>query len=298
MLFAISCSRPFPNDSLAGVFNNEERRREREIKAGRDKTESLEERVKSLMREQVCICEPSKGIQQKSWNKRELICAELGLGKRPNNPDSVSLIKRTETGGIMPVMSNPLNDGGGALESFQRKIRRTDDPSTKDRDVALRKRIEESAQEAEGSEAKIEKGHEKFKEAAKILLSNEEMLDYVVKYKRLVPDLRSHLAVLETHIRSLVTYLDEFLSIIPKGVERTDKFLVGMRYNDETRVFAQTNRSQEDIRELVEDATMSEETCNQMYQKAFANELTRLIECLNKSHQGVIVSPEVINIAK
>lgn len=42
-------------DSSVGVFNNEERRLEREIKAGRNKTESLEERIKSLMHEQSMV---------------------------------------------------------------------------------------------------------------------------------------------------------------------------------------------------------------------------------------------------
>lgn len=69
------------------------------------------------------------------------------------------------------------------LEAIQRKIRRTDDPATREREVELRRRIEELSREIEGGEAKIEKEQERFEEAEKVLLSNEQMLEYVVSAK-------------------------------------------------------------------------------------------------------------------
>ncbi|KAI1124184.1 hypothetical protein F5Y10DRAFT_285387 [Nemania abortiva] len=433
-----------------GVFNNEERRLEREISAGRNKKESLEERIKSLMREQ-SMMENDLTSQRKL--RREIIGQRTHLrtvegdtteeldraranlrraelteedeqsrfkvadqedrDRRDNASVFSKLFRSSYAQATSEHKQRALKRGvqhqtnldnqlavrskirslEQELEAVQRKIRRTDDPSTKEREVELRKRIEELTREVEGGETKLKKEREIFEEAEKILLNNEEMLDYVIQYKRLVPDLCSHLASLETHIRLVMTSLDEFLSVIPTGVERADKFLTGMGYNDETGVFAQINWSQEDIRELVEDATLArltfgiihhmasrwEETCNQLYQKALANvapmgsistaaaqpavfvdfqsrssdsfsqvsassssgmatllanaydsvhidglskderrqflwegqsrtitamksasdtERVRLIECLNKSYQDVMVSPEVVNVAK
>ncbi|KAI0116297.1 hypothetical protein GGR51DRAFT_555319 [Nemania sp. FL0031] len=435
-----------------GVFNNEERRLEREIKAGRNKTESLEQRIKSLMREQSMIendltsqrklrkeilgqrthlrtveGDTTEELDKERANLRRAELAEADEQSRFSVADQEDRDRRDKASvfsklfassyaratseheqralkrGVQHqknldnqlIVRSKIRSLEQELEAVQRKIRRTDDPSTKEREVELRRRIEELVHEIEGGEARIEREREIFEEAEKVLLNNEEMLDYVVQYKRLVPDLCSHLASLETHIRLVITSLDEFLNVITTGVERVDKFLAGMGYNDETEVFAQTNRSQEDVRELVEDATMArltfgiihhmasrwEETCNQMYQKALANvapmgsisttaaqpgvfvdfqsrssdsfsqvsggssngmttllsganaydtvhidglskderrqflwegqsrtiaamknasdtERVRLIECLNKSYQDVMVSPEVVNVAK
>ncbi|KAI1117662.1 hypothetical protein F5Y14DRAFT_447605 [Nemania sp. NC0429] len=430
-----------------GVFNNEERRLEREIKAGRDKTESLEERIKSLMLEQSMVQNDLSGqkhlrreiLGQRSHlqnvqgdtteelekEKANLRRAELteadeqsrfkvadqeDRDRRDNasmfsklfgssyaqatNEHKQRALKRTSQHqknlDHHLAMKSKVRSLEQELEAIQRKIRRTDDPATREREVELRRRIEELSREFEVSEAKVEKERERFEEAEKVLLSNEQMLEYVTRYKGLVPDLCSHLASLETYIKLVMTSLDDFLSIITKGLERTDKFLTGMGYDDETGAFVHTARSQEDIRELVEDATMArltfgiihhmasrwEETCNQMYQKALVNvapmgsissaaaapqvfadyqsqssasisrgsatssngistllasaydivhidglskderrqflwegqnrtvaamksasdtERVRLIECLNKSYQDVMVSPEVVN---
>ncbi|KAI0551575.1 hypothetical protein F4679DRAFT_582410 [Xylaria curta] len=432
-----------------GVFNNEERRLEREIRAGRNKTESLEERIQSLTREQSIIAndlssqrnlrreilgqrthlrnvqgDTTEELDKERANLRRSELTEADEQSRFNMADQEDRDRRDNASmfsklfgssyaqatnehkqrslqrGIQHqknldhqlVVKSKIRSLEQELEAVQRKIRRTDDPSTKEREVELRKRIEELAQEIKGAEDKIEKEREKFDEAEKILLNNEQMLEYVIQYKRLVPDLCSHLASLETHVKLVMTSLDEFLSIIPKGMERTDKFLMGMGYNDETGAFSQTTRSQEDIR-AIEDATMArltfgivhhmasrwEETCTQIYQKALVNvapmgsispaaaapgvfvdyqsrssdslsqvsarssngmagllasaydtvhidglsrderrqflwegqsrtvaamktasdtERTRLIECLNKSYQDVMVSPEVVNVAK
>ncbi|KAI1188727.1 hypothetical protein F5B17DRAFT_256743 [Nemania serpens] len=325
-----------------GVFNNEERRLEREIKAGRNKTESLEERIKSLMHEQSMVKndlssqknlrreilgqrshlqnvqgDTTEELEKEKANLRRAELTEADeqsrfkVADREDNDrrDNASMFSKLFGSSYAQAtnehkqralrrtaqhqrnldhqvsMKSKIRSLEQELEAVQRKIRRTDDPATREREAELRRRIDELAREIEGTEAKIEKEQEKFEEAEKVLLNNEQMLEYVIRYRGLVPDLCSHLASLETYIKLVMTSLDEFLSIITKGLERTDKFLTGMGYNDETGAFAQTNRSQEDIRELVEDATMArltfgiihhmasrwEETCNQMYQKALVN---------------------------
>ncbi|KAI0199992.1 hypothetical protein F4808DRAFT_431059 [Astrocystis sublimbata] len=325
-----------------GVFNDEELRLEREIRLGHNKTESLDERIKSLMREQSMASndlssqrklrreilgqrvhlqnvqgDTAEELDKERANQRQAelreadeqsrfsIAAQEDRDRRDNSSvfkklfsssyaeASNSHTQRTQNRSLQHqknlddqlVGKSKIRALEQELEAVQRKIRRTDDPATKEREVELRKRIDELSLEVAGGETKIEKEQEKFDEANQVLLNNQQMLDYVVQYKNIVPDLCSHLASLETYISLVMTSLDEFLNAIPKGLERVDKFLVGMGYNDETGVFAQINRSQADIRESVEDATMSRvtfgivhhmatrwtETCKQMYQKALAN---------------------------
>ncbi|KAJ8130154.1 hypothetical protein O1611_g3477 [Lasiodiplodia mahajangana] len=97
-------------------------------------------------------------------------------------------------------------------------------------------------------------------------------------------------AVTSRALRFVMTSLDEFLSAITTGVERIDKILTGMGYNDETGTFAQVWIMRMELlitplQESVEDVTMArltfdiihymaarwEETRNRMYQKALAN---------------------------
>ncbi|KAI1157795.1 hypothetical protein F5B18DRAFT_657310 [Nemania serpens] len=386
------------------VFNNEGRRLEREIRAGRNKAESPEERIKSLMREQSMVQndlssqknlrreilgqrshlqnvqgDTTEELEKEKANLRRAehteadeqsrfkIAHQEDNDRRDNasmfsklfgssyaqatNEHKQRALKRTaqhqKNLDHQLTMKSKVRSLEQELEAIQRKIRRTDDPATREREVELRRRIEELSREIEGGEAKIEKEQERFEEAEKVLLSNEQMLEYVIRYKGLVPDLCSHLASLETYIK-LELVEDATMARLTFGI----------------------------IHHM---ATRWEETCNQMYQKALANvapmgsissaaaqprvfvdyqsqssgsisrgsttssngmstllanaydivhidglskderrqflwegqsrtvaamksasdvERVRLIECLNKSYQDVMVSPEVVSVAK
>ncbi|TRX95762.1 hypothetical protein FHL15_003316 [Xylaria flabelliformis] len=386
-----------------GVFNNEERRLEREIRAGRNKTESLEERIQSLTREQSVIAndlssqrtlrreilgqrthlrnvqgDTTEELDKERANLRRAELTEADEQSRFNmadkedrdRRDSASMFsklfgssyaqatnehkQRSLQRGVhhqknldhQLVVKSKIRSLEQELEAVQRKIWRTDDPSTKEREVELRKRIDELAQEVKGAEDKIEKEREKFDEAEKILLNNEQMLEYVelvedATMARLTFGIVHHMASRWEETCTQI-YQKALINVAPMGSissaaaapgvfvdyqsrssdslsqvsTRSSNGMAGLLANaydtvhidglsrDERRQFLWEGQS----RTIAAMKNASDTVWHFLFLFCFlqllldeltaTQERTRLIECLNKSYQDVMVSPEVVNVAK